>query len=108
MNKRKGKSLRVYVAGPISADTHTKIALNVFQACWIAKGIILKGHFPFIPHLLWFLGLERSWEWWMEFDDIWLRQCEALFYIGPSRGADIELARAKERGLKIFYSLDEL
>ena len=100
--------MRIYVAGPISAETHTKMALNVFQACLVAKEIIKKGHFPFIPHLFWFLGLDRSWQWWMDFDDVWLRQCEALYYIGPSPGADIELAKAKERGMKTFFSLDQL
>lgn len=100
--------MRIYIAGPISADTHDKMAWNVFKAIYIAKDIIKKGHFPFIPHLFWFLGLDRSWQWWIDFDDVWLRQCDALFYMGPSPGADIELARAKERGLKIIYSLDEL
>lgn len=89
--------MRIYIAGPISADTHDKMAWNVFKAIYIAKDIIKKGHFPFIPHLFWILGLDRSWQWWIDFDDVWLRQCDALFYMGPSPGADIELARAKER-----------
>jgi len=44
----------------------------------------------------------------MAYDDVWLQQCEALFYIGPSKGADIELARAKELGLQIFHELKEV
>lgn len=44
----------------------------------------------------------------MAFDEQWLRCCDALFYIAPSPGTDIELALAKELGMYIFYSLDEV
>jgi hypothetical protein len=37
-----------------------------------------------------------------------LECCHALYFIGSSRGADIELQRAKDLGLQIFYSLDEV
>ena len=41
----------------------------------------------------------------MTFLEIW---AEALLYLAPSRGADKELERAKELGLRIFYSIDEI
>jgi len=85
------------------------------KAMTIALGLIKKGHYPYIPHLSHFLdthaqekGIELPWEFWMEYDDVWLTKCDALFFIGESRGACIELERAKELGLQIFYSVDEV
>ena len=37
--------------------------------------------------------------------DAW---ASALFYMAPSLGADVELARAEENGLVIFRSLEEV
>lgn len=103
------KPLRTYIAGPISADTHEGVMQNVKVAEEITVKLIEKGHYPYTPHLLLHLDCPiRDWDFWMNFDDQWLQQCEALFYIAPSKGADIELARAKELGLQIFYSLDEV
>ena len=102
------KKLKIYVAGPISAPTKEEMDNNVIIASRVTAELIYKGHYPYTPHLLCHLNIEKSWEYWMDFDDQWLRQCDALFYIAPSRGTDIELANAKELGMRIFYSLDEV
>ena len=39
---------------------------------------------------------------------VWLAQCEAILYLGPSKGADIELAEAERLGLKIYRSVSEI
>ncbi|MFA7664328.1 MAG: DUF4406 domain-containing protein, partial [Clostridia bacterium] len=78
--------------------------------------LMRKGHFPFVPHLsLWTntrakvkFYVEFTWEQWMELDDAFLQCCDALLYLGSSRGADQELARAKELNLLIYYSLSEI
>lgn len=102
------KPLRIYVAGPISAPTHEEVMHNVRIAEEITVKLIEKGHYPYTPHLLCHLNYEASWDFWMLMDDQWLQQCEALFYIAPSKGADIELARARGFGLRVFMSLDEV
>jgi hypothetical protein len=36
---------------------------------------------------------------------IWLKNCDALYFIAPSEGANRELKWAQEHGLVIFRSL---
>ncbi len=105
----------IYCAGPYSADTEQGRLDNTQKAMTIALDLIKKGHYPYIPHLSHFLdtyaqekGVDLSWEFWMEYDDVWLERCDALHFIGPSKGANIELERAKELGLKIYRSLGEV
>ena len=105
----------IYCAGPYSADTEEGRLANTQKAMGVALELINKGHYPYIPHLSHFLdgcareqGIDLPWEFWMIFDDFWLTKCDSLYFIGSSRGADIEMARAKELGLKIYYSLDEV
>lgn len=102
--------MRIFVSGPISAPTETEMIANSEIAQHVAYELIKKGHVPLVPHLSVYASYRDkvSYEWWMEYCFEWLGQCEALFYIGPSKGADIELARAKELGLQVFYSLDEV
>lgn len=107
--------MKIYCAGPYSADTEVGRLDNVKKAFDVALVLMKKGHYPYIPHLSHFLDvyaqekeINLSWEYWMQFDDAWVLGCDALFYIASSRGADIELARAKELGIKIFTSLDEV
>lgn len=105
-----GRPLRIYVAGPILADTVEEMIVNSEIAQRVAYELICKGHIPFLPHTSVYLSYrdKLTWAEWMAYDDVWLQQCEALFYIGPSKGADIELARAKELGLQVFTNLDDV
>ena len=44
---------------------------------------------------------------WLEYDMEWLTACDALVRLpGESKGADREVARAKELGIEV-YTLDE-
>jgi hypothetical protein len=110
--------LRIYVAGPYSpveVEGNNKIvvaARNVNRAIEIAIELIKKGHNPFVPHLNHYISIHEGCPLnvpWYKLDysfvDHW---AEGLFYIGHSYGADLELARAKKLGLKIFYSLEEV
>ena len=105
----------IYVSGPYSAPTMKGRWDNVMVA--VTAGILIreKGHFPLIPHLYddfdtiaKMTGYHFDWQDYMEMDLAFLEKCDSLYFIGSSRGADIELARAKELGLKIYYSLDEV
>jgi len=108
--------MKIYLAGPISADSDEVVFANCQRAVDAGIELMRKGHFPFVPHLsLWTntrakvkFGIEFTWEQWMELDDAFLQCCDALLYLGSSRGADQELERAKELGLQIFYSVDEV
>lgn len=110
------KALTIYIAGPLTAETFPGMVENAEKAIDAGIQLIQKGHFPFIPHLsVWtnlrsraFFDANISWDTWMRVDDAFLCKCDALLYLGSSRGADQELARAKELGLQIFYSVDEV
>jgi|SRR2546421_1144483 len=110
--------LKIYVAGPYTpsgTDSHdaARIAhVNTRRAIKAGISIIEKGHIPFIPHLTHFIHLETEdplpAKFYYEYDMVWLKYCDALLYLGPSLGANLELRWAEKNGLKIFRSLDEI
>jgi len=119
--RRDGKPLdrmKIYVAGPYTPsgnDSHDAARIahqNTLRAIKSGIEVIRKGHVPFIPHLTHYIHLETDdplpAEFYYEYDMVWLRYCDALLYLGESRGADRELKWAQEEGLKIFHSIDEI
>jgi len=112
------KPMRIYVAGPYTPSTDDKHEAvweaykNVRRAILAAIEIIKKGHYPFIPHLTHFIHIETDEplpkEFYYKYDLEWLQFCDALLFLGPSEGANIELDWAKKHGLKIYMSIDEI
>lgn len=105
----------VYISGPYTAKNVVGVWKNVLTACKVGVAIRKKGHFPLIPHLYndfdeiaEAMDEHFSWQDYMDMDLAFLERCDALYFIGPSKGANIELQRAKELGLPIYYSLDEV
>ncbi len=110
-----GDTLRIYVAGRYSAPTHEEREANTLRAIQVGVGLMIKGHHPYIPHLTHHVDLAAkdmdisfTWDDYMRLDKMWLRQCDAILYLGASRGADMELAWATEWGLTIYRSLAEV
>ena len=100
--------IRVYVAGPY---TNGDVAQNVRQAIDAGDTLFSLGFYPYIPHLthFWHLIYPRKIGDWLRLDLGFLEVCQALLRLGgKSRGADIEEARARELGLRVFYSLEAL
>ena len=109
------RSMKIYVAGPYTADTMERIEENVQRAIDAAIHIWKKGHFPFVPHLLHWVDLRAAqlsipmgWEDYMLWDAPWLDVCDAFYLLDESKGALIELERAQEKGMVIFRSIDEI
>ena len=109
------KSLLIYIAGPYTASDRQEIDRNVNRAIDVGIEIFNKGHFPYVPHLTDLvdkrakeLGKELSWGDFMAWDAPWLRVCDALLFVGESRGANMELEEAKQLGKTIFYSSSEV
>jgi hypothetical protein len=107
--------LLIYVAGPYTGSDRREIDRNVSRAIDVGIEIFNKGHFPYVPHLTDLvdkrakeLGKELSWGDFMAWDAPWLRVCDALLFVGESRGANIELEEAKRLGKTIFYSSSEV
>ena len=113
--RKTAKSERIYIAGPITAPTDDMMQANVQRGLNACIVILKLGHAPFCPHLSYYLGVSASelgteitWDENIQWDDEWLKQSDSLYYIAPSPGADIELERAWNRGLKIYRSLSEI
>jgi len=45
------KTLKIYIAAPYSAETKEERAKNVESAIDAALALFKKGHFPYVPHL---------------------------------------------------------
>lgn len=98
---------RIYIAGPY---TKGDVAQNVSIAMSYWTSLWHSGFAPFCPHLSHFIHLhsQQNYEDWIEYDLIWLRQCEALIRIpGESAGADREVAEAERLGILVFFSFGE-
>lgn len=105
----------IYVAGPYSADTDKGRKRNVATAISYGVGLMHKGWTPFIPHLTHYVdkyatehGTFFPYSHWMQQDDDFLVKCDALFYIGQSLGADVELARAIALGMDVYWDITEV
>ncbi|RLG10700.1 hypothetical protein DRN69_08685 [Candidatus Pacearchaeota archaeon] len=106
------KKMKIYVAGPLSGNNAVDYINNMKRMLDISLKIYKKGHLPYVPCLDFLMGLRSRKNWkheqYYNFNLGWIEVCDAFYYIGSSRGADIELEHAKKLGLKIFYRLDEI
>lgn len=109
------KPLLIYIAGPYTADEREDIDSNVNRAIDVGIEIFNKGHFPYVPHLTDMVdkrakevGLELSWADFMAWDAPWLKVCDALMFVGESKGANIELEEAKKLGKTIFFCSEDI
>jgi len=107
--------MRIYVAGPYTAPDPSSVERNVLKAIDAGIELVSKGHAPYIPHLTHYVDLRSKeknvglkWEDYIRWDIHWLELCDALLYLGESRGARIELEHAKKKGIKIFYDSKEI
>lgn len=99
--------LRVYIAGPISKDPLGGTRAAIDAASFLAD----IGCAPYVPHLcvLWELSRPRKYEEWMKLGFEWLSSCDAVLRLpGESAGAEAEVAVARELGLPVFESLDDV
>ena len=109
------KCMKIYVAGPYTGNTIEQIEENVRKAMEAGLKIWKKGHYPYIPHLTHWpdilsreLGIDMDWSDYMRWHAPWVDACDALFLISESKGALLELDRAKAQSKQIFYSLEDI
>ena len=114
--------MMILIAGPYRGGTNDDPVLikkNLDKLESVALPLFRKGHIPIIGEwvalpLFHLAGYKKIG------DSIWdeiqypvahrlLEKCDAVLRLeGASKGADEDVRIAKERGLKIFYSLDEI
>lgn len=112
------KNKLVYIASPLTKGNQSlnvRFQLNTFDKLYDL------GYTPFAP--LWdhFQNMltPRSWKAWMTYDLEIVARCDAVLRLDAdlpeynyketrSRGADFEVKFAKERGIPVVYSIEEL
>jgi hypothetical protein len=112
----------ILIAGPYRSGTNDDPSLmrqNLNQLESVALPLFRKGHVPLIGEWV-ALPLIRLAGSTQPGDEAWeevqypvahrlLERCDAVLRIeGASKGADEDVRIAKEQGLKIFYSVDEV
>jgi hypothetical protein len=107
--------MKIYVAGPYSAQTRGGVELNIRRAIDAGIAIFKKGHYPYVPHLTDLIEIRNletrdglTYEDYLRWDLPWLMACDGLFYLAPSKGADQELTLAKTLSMHIFYRLEDI
>ena len=115
-------SMMILIAGPYrsgTGDNPEKIAANVNEMESYALPIFRLGHLPVLGE--WFalplvqlagstqVGDEAFNEVFHPIAERLLSKCDAVLRVGgASQGADLMVKTAKENGLQIYYSLDEI
>lgn len=120
LERYKDIPLLIYVAGPYTPNTDdvhdaARIAnRNVERANLAGIAIIRRGHYPLVPHLWHYIHIamdekdRKENDYWYEFTMALLRRCDALYYLGKSKGADNELKFAKRNNMAIFRRISDI
>lgn len=102
---------RVYVAGPISQGDSVG---NCQRAIKIGFELMDQGYAPYVPHYSYFVDAASisgtgRYKQWISLDLSWISVCHGLLRLsGTSKGADREVAWAKQIGVPVFYDLQDL
>lgn len=109
---------RVYVAGPYSSAPDLLGCLdNIRDGMRAATELLLRGYAPFVPFFDFHFQLMLQGEERLSFADYrsyslqWLRVAQAVLALPGSRtseGARAELAEARERGIPVCQSIEDL
>lgn len=105
--------MRVFVAGPYSANADDLILCNVLTACREAAKLVEAGLFPFVPHLSHYVdrccATYVDYEVWMNQTLQWVDACKCVLRLpGVSPGADREVERASQLGIPVFTTVQEV
>lgn len=100
--------MKIYVAGPFTKGDQI---INIREAILMGDCLLRLGHIPYIPHLtgLWHMLSPHPVYEWYNYDNEWLRVCDALFRMhGESGGADDEVMLMTHLGRPVYYNLSEV
>jgi len=116
----KKRRLRIYVAGPYSADNVLTVFGNMRRGIEESARLFEGGVAPFCPWLDYQFALAarriHTVEEYYDYSTAWLEASDALVVVGnrsglpgpdTSRGTRAEVARARELGIPVFFSSAE-
>jgi len=102
------QTIKVFISSPY---THGDAADNVRLQINFADKLMDEGFYPYVPLLTHFQHLvhHREYNDWLDQCMVWVESCDCLLRIGgDSAGADKEIQHAKDVGIPIFYTIDNL
>ena len=108
---------RVYIAGAYSADSVIGVLDNMRRGMRPSVKVFLAGYAPFVPwfdfhfQLMLREGETLTVEDYYRYSMAWLEVSDAVLVLPnseDSKGTQAEIKRARELGIPIFYSLEEL
>lgn len=106
---------KIYIAGAISSDKLEKGISNLRKGIVAGAEFLKLGYAPFVPHLDFLYNLVQDdnfpVETYYKYDLEWLSVCDAVFVLPnseKSKGVQAEIKFAKEKGIPIYYSKEEL
>ena len=111
------RTKRIYVAGAYSAPNVISVLDNMRRGMRAGLEVLLAGYAPFVP---WFDyhfqlqlrdGEELTLEKYYNYSMAWLETSDAILVLPnweESKGTQAEIKRAKELGIPVFFSLEEL
>ena len=98
----------IYVASPYTSESPIVVERNVLYNIAACDLLAEEGFIPFAPLLYhyWHQQHPHPYDFWTRLDMEWLARCDGLVRLpGASKGADAEVARAKELGIPVWLSL---
>lgn len=98
----------VFISGPYTKPDPIE---NTHKIIRVADKLVDLGFVPFIPHLslLWHIVSPHPIDFWYAYDNEILKRCDAMLRIdGESPGADNEETLARDIGIPIYFSIEEL
>jgi len=102
------RKIRVYIASPYTkGDT----AVNVRRQLDAVEELMNLGFAPFAPLYSHFQHMvhPRPYQDWIDIDLQWVEACDCLLRLdGESSGADGEVEFAKQLGIPVYYSVEDL
>ncbi len=101
--------MKVYIAGPL--ETQGNLIQNIRNAIDAADMVLALGHAPFIPHIsaFWHMIYPHPYNIWIKYDLEFLAICDAVLRLpGESNGADIEVKKARELGIPVYHTVEDL
>ncbi len=109
------KPLRIYIAGPYTADTIGQRNRNIETARYHCALLIKAGHYPFCPHTMSAKFdddyPEIGYEQYMKMYLHWMRFCDSLYPLDgwqKSSGTKREITLAEKLSLDIYYDPTEV
>ena len=100
---------KIYIASPYTKGNKNS---NILRQVEAANELIERGYNVFAPLSFGYLQEmfhELPHEKWMEIDFDWILSCDAVLRLsGESKGADREVAFAKENDIPVFHKIEEI